>query len=287
MNKAQSSPNPIQMNRALYVGSLPSNVTKGELQRYFSRFGEIAFVCLEMRSKNRNKGFGYILPAAEDVYLAILQLRHTINNKHIRVERFLNSNALSLKHIDLNERRAIVCNLKFYEWDSENFEKLMSQFGTIEKIYLNKNNALVTKTISGGVIYRDRSSLQNAKNSEVFYKLGLELRQIVKWPSPNHGNIFKKVVDNFSLQNNSRRNIQFDQSPQIDGHIRQAMPLRINQIERKFVRDLNSNIRQELVLDSERRVTKKLLKYSLKITSNHCLKNINFNKRSQTGYKRK
>ncbi|CAK9184125.1 unnamed protein product [Ilex paraguariensis] len=87
--------------KKIFVGGLPSNLTKEEFKRYFERFGTIEEVIMIYdKENNRPRGFGFITFDSEETVDIVLQMRyHGLNNKLVEVKR------AKPKHRCINELR--------------------------------------------------------------------------------------------------------------------------------------------------------------------------------------
>lgn len=76
------------MNKKLYVGNLPYNVTEGELRELFAQAGQVtdAAVIID-RETGRSRGFGFVeMNTPEEATKAISQFNgHTMNNRQLQV----------------------------------------------------------------------------------------------------------------------------------------------------------------------------------------------------------
>ena len=76
------------MNKKLYVGNLPYNVTERELRELFEQAGQVteAAVIID-RETGRSRGFGFVeMNSPEEATKAISQFNgHTMNNRQLQV----------------------------------------------------------------------------------------------------------------------------------------------------------------------------------------------------------
>jgi len=168
----------------LYVGCILNTARKDDLLEYFSRFGKVVEVSLEMRSPTKNKGFGYVRVEQLDVYSTILSSKHSLFGSILQVEKYLSENTLSSKHHDLNNRRLIVYKLKYHEWNLENFKSLMNKFGDVERILLNKPQTGNVQLISGIVTFKSPSPVKRVLADKLLASRGIRVKLLNQTTSP-------------------------------------------------------------------------------------------------------
>ena len=80
----------LDKSKKIFIGGLPSQVTKKELLKYFQKFGEIEDICLPLKNQKLkiNKGYGFITYVdSESVALVVDSLnRHFIRGKWIEIK---------------------------------------------------------------------------------------------------------------------------------------------------------------------------------------------------------
>jgi len=165
---------------SLFLGCVPTEVEEYELMRYFSKFGGISSIELKKRKNGKCIGFGYLHCNDKETQSRILANRHYLFGREFVVEPILEKEYLSKKKFDKQDRFISVSRLKRDEWDQHKFTDFFSQYGELEKCFLNPGSdelltGCVTFTNPEGVINTLRCKKIRSKGMKVkaFLQKGL------------------------------------------------------------------------------------------------------------------
>jgi len=172
MNSTQKS------SYSLYIGSLPSSVSKSALTSYFQQFGACS---LSIGGGKNNKGRGYAFLNTPDqaCYLEILKRVHILGGRVVRIERALDHESVKIKIEEEEKRKVEVHGLELQKWNLPRFNKFAKIFGEVEKIYIGRKGSSLSKhpkVVSGSIVFKDSSSIICMINSQLPIYEGLVLK---------------------------------------------------------------------------------------------------------------
>lgn len=122
----------------IFVGGLPSNTTKKELEAYFSHFGSVKSCKPKMwkYDPTRCKGFAILIVGNVNTYKSIFEEeKHIFSGREIECKKVLNKKELDSYSKNLFLRKIHVRGIP-HSTTSEDLKEVFSQFGEVEIAYV-------------------------------------------------------------------------------------------------------------------------------------------------------
>lgn len=124
----------------VFVGSIPANATKPSLTNYFSRFGEIIRVEMQIKTTEHsterlNPGWCHLIVADKATADLICEIPlHIFEGRQITCKPFVKGGSLKRSNLENNKRRVIVKNVP---WNSteEDVRRIARVYGDIEAAF--------------------------------------------------------------------------------------------------------------------------------------------------------
>jgi len=255
--------NSLDSDYVIYVGGIPKAVNSHDIESYFSQYGQIKEIMLQVRKNGNNVGFCHISLVNRTSYESIMSTRHFYEGKSLKVERHLTRDALRDKHHDINLRRVIVYKLKRGEWSHDNFKELTLHYGEVEQVFLNlppiDEYIDTTQLVSGIVVYKNFESVTAILTCPYLVSMGIEAK-IVLQKTSIHRPPFEPIV--------TKKNYIFQNT-----HIQKRILIE-NYIPEKLASLSNLTTPQRTKYSQNIR---RILKYTSMLNSNHTSKNLSYN----------
>lgn len=155
----QTSPPKEPKPSKFFLASLPSNMTKEEIRRYFSQFGELKEIFIKKKS-NRSYGQGHGVITFESLNgqkQDLIRSNHMICGRQITCEEYVGGSELEKRKAELDRIRVFISNIPKSMTDAELKETLM-RFGRVSKAYRISKFGKPFKCRFGYAFFEDQES---------------------------------------------------------------------------------------------------------------------------------
>ena len=166
--------------RLIYVGCLPKEVTTSDLEDYFSDYGVISHIDLDIpKGLSAANGFAVIGFKHEGSVSKILgqSLPHCILRKKIKIKRIAKKEEV-YDHLDEMRRRRVYLKKVPRKLTGEQLWSVFAQYGEVENAYCTKYDPVKGKRAAGYVIFKYADDLDNIPLDGIPFK-----GWVLKWSS--------------------------------------------------------------------------------------------------------
>lgn len=202
----------VKKNHTLFIGSLPSSCTVRVLKEYFKKTLNGKFKLKKGKNKGKNKAGYAIITVFSDVDKAILLYNeHLLKGNKLKFQKYKTQDELFLEASDMLQRRIYINNLPIGTTQLE-VEKLFSQFGEIETVFLKEkvrkieNHNLEEKVLKSFITFKNGNYVNKCLEKRPIYINGQELELYQKTtPKSRDTKKFVIVPESYSNQGAPRK----------------------------------------------------------------------------------
>ena len=124
----------------VFIACFRTTLTKNDIHSVFSKYSSLKQIDLPTRKNGGNKSIAIIYFEEESEYLDLIRRKYvTIEGRKVKVHPYLTGEELEAHRKDVCNRRIFLDEIPEGFTETQ-LKELLSQFGTLQEIYIIKNN---------------------------------------------------------------------------------------------------------------------------------------------------
>lgn len=170
-----------QIPNAIFVGSIPSNLSSEDLRSYFSQFGEIKSLKYKKKPGRLSNNVAILKVKTQRTFDLIFRSTPLVlNGTRLKIREMLKGKDLAEAEEEISLRRVYIKNIPFGVEDDV-LTSLFKSFGEVELCYVCKDKRKPgASTDYAFVTFKDADSAEKAKKQGVLDSESLGFKLIIK-----------------------------------------------------------------------------------------------------------